>query len=140
MTTAALTARTFAAFVRGTPAPKGSKNAFVKNGRAFVTEGKGSKQWQSDVARLLQDRWEGAPFEGAVEVTLTFMMLRPASVSAKKRPDMTVKPDIDKLARCILDAMTSICFRDDAQVTRLIVTKQYDEESGVHVLVKEVGS
>jgi len=126
---------TFSCFVRGTPAPKGSKSAFVHKGRAIVTEGRSSKQWESDVRRLLQDRYEGAPMEGAVTVALTFSLLKPKSV-AKSRRYPTVKPDIDKLARAVLDALTGIVIRDDAQVVRLAASKQYGEEAGVLVVVE----
>ena len=40
---------------------------------------------------------------------------------------MAVMPDIDKLARCALDALTGIVFEDDAQVTELRLRKGFGE-------------
>ena len=69
-------------------------------------------------------------------VSLGFAFLRPKSVSKKKRPYVTVKPDVDKLARAVLDAMTGVVFRDDAQVVKLEVEKQYSAMAGVGIAVR----
>ena len=91
------------------------------------------KAWRYAINNVLQHKWEGPPLEGAVSVELHFLLLRPPSVSEKKRPYPSVMPDIDKLARAALDAMTGIVFRDDAQVVRLDVTKAYAQESGLQL-------
>ena len=71
--------------------------------------------------------------EGAVALTLIFRFLRPAS--AKKRPKPTVKPDIDKTTRAVLDALTGIVYRTDAQVTSVFAQKVYCElDPGVNVI------
>ncbi len=127
---------TFRTFVRGVPAAKGNLTAFVVRGRPIVTERKtgGVKEWQAAVNAVLQDRWTGPPLEGPVRVQLGFCLLKPPSVP-KKRYCPTVKPDIDKLARAVLDAMTGIVFRDDAQVVSLLAAKRYHSEGGVEVEV-----
>ena len=126
---------TFTCFVRGIPAPQGSKTPGIrKDGSVFVREANPSlKDWRTAVNFVLQGEWEGPPLEGAVSVELHFLLLRPPSVSEKKRPYPSVMPDIDKLARAALDAMTGIVFRDDAQVVRLDVTKAYAQESGLQL-------
>ena len=127
--------RSFTCFVRGIPAPQGSKRAFKVGDRAVVVDVNPQEltAWRTDIARLLQDKWKGPPLEGAVSVELHFLLLRPPSVSEKKRPYPSVMPDIDKLARAALDAMTGIVFRDDALVVRLDVTKAYAQESGLQL-------
>ena len=42
-----------------------------------------------------------------------------------------MKPDVDKLARAGLDAMTGVVFSDDAQVTEALVGKVYGETPGL---------
>jgi Holliday junction resolvase RusA-like endonuclease len=119
--------------VRGVPAPKGSLRAFnnPKTGIPIVTEGrtKPSKTWQAAVQFTVGEQWgSDAPLEGPVNVWLAFALPRPKSV---KRPHPSVKPDIDKLARAVLDGMTGIVFQDDAQVVYLSATKAYqDDELG----------
>ncbi len=129
----------FCTFVRGKPAPKGNLKGFVRGGHAVITERQtgGVKEWQASVNAVLQERWQGAPLEGPVRVSLNFSLLKPPSVT-KKRRYPTVKPDIDKLTRAVLDAMGSIVFRDDAQVVVLIVSKCYRPESGVEIEVGEL--
>ena len=69
-------------------------------------------------------------------MSLAFYFSRPKSVSYKKRPDHTVKPDIDKLIRAVLDALTGIFYADDAQVDELYVTKMYGDPPRVEVEVR----
>lgn len=124
----------FSCFVRGVPTPQGSKRAFNVGDRAVVVDVNPTKlkDWRTAINFVLQDKWEGPPLEGPVVVGLTFMLLRPKSV---KREQPHVKPDLDKLIRAALDAMTGICFKDDAQVTSIFAGKAYDAESGVHIRV-----
>lgn len=62
------------------------------------------------------------PLEGAVEVEADFALRPPKS---GKRVLPHVRPDIDKLARAVLDGLTGPAFADDGQVVRLICTKRY---------------
>jgi len=48
---------------------------------------------------------------------------REAALAGKIRP--AVKPDIDNLAKCILDALNGVLWRDDAQVVDLWMSKRY---------------
>lgn len=49
----------------------------------------------------------------------------------------TKKPDIDKLLRALLDAMTGIVWADDSQVAFVVVNKVYawNDRPGVHVVI-----
>ena len=51
---------------------------------------------------------------------------------------MTTMPDIDKLARCALDALTGIVFRDDAQIVDLHATKRYGEPERAELTIREL--
>ena len=48
------------------------------------------------------------------------------------------KPDVDNVAKIILDALNGIAYKDDKQVVTLIVKKSYAGESGVGVTISEV--
>jgi Holliday junction resolvase RusA-like endonuclease len=126
-------------FVRGLPAPQGSMKAFRHHatGRVVVMHQatKRLRDWRQAVAFVLQAAWPMAPLEGPVCVNIVFELLRPASVSARRRPRPSVKPDIDKLARSVLDAMTGIVYRDDAQIVSAQLEKRYGPEPGVHISV-----
>lgn len=49
----------------------------------------------------------------------------------------TKKPDIDNIVKIILDAMNKFAFKDDTQITKLSVEKQYGNEEKVIVQIKE---
>lgn len=48
----------------------------------------------------------------------------------------TKKPDCDNLAKTILDALNGIAFKDDSQVTDLIIRKRYAEKPKVVVVLE----
>lgn len=68
------------------------------------------------------------------------------STSKKDRQKMleglikpTKKPDIDNIAKVILDALNGVAYKDDTQVILLQVEKYYCDHSGVTVNIAEVG-
>lgn len=128
-------------WIRGIAAPKGSVTAFkTKAGRPFVTtqRTKNLKEWQAAIQSVMQFEWKRGLLQGPVAVKLSFRMLKPKS--ARKSDCWVAKrPDIDKLARAVLDGMTGIVFRDDGQVAQLIVSKHYADDTGPGVHI-EVGS
>ena len=122
-------------FVSGTPAPQGSKR-HVGGGR-MVESSKAVGPWREAVRAETQRTVHGCPpIAGPVNVAVTFYVKRPAGhygtgrnastikLSAPRRP--SVKPDLDKLARAVLDGLTEGgAFGDDAQVVGLIAAKWY---------------
>lgn len=123
--------------VLGTPAPQGSKRAFVVKGRAVLTEdSKKTKPWRDSVATAAQDAMEGLPIDGPVAVTITFYFARPKSV---RRPYPSVAPDIDKLERTILDGLQAGgVITDDARVVDLTAKKRYADTPSADITVIEV--
>lgn len=119
--------------VSGVPAPQGSKRGGVsaKTGKTFVYEqnSKTQSNWRQDVLRAAKEARAAAyldTIEDAVQLVVEFRLPRPASVPIRRRPYPAVKPDIDKLLRNTLDALTQAqVYRDDAQVIQLRVAKRY---------------
>jgi Holliday junction resolvase RusA-like endonuclease len=58
-----------------------------------------------------------------------------ACLTGSERP--IKKPDIDNVAKCFLDAMNDIVYKDDTQVLTLHVTKVYGTIGMVEVMVRE---
>lgn len=50
-----------------------------------------------------------------------------------------VKPDVDNVAKIILDAMNNLAWHYDKQVASLAVDKLYGEQTGVHVRIVPIG-
>lgn len=49
----------------------------------------------------------------------------------------TKKPDIDNIAKVILDALNKLAFKDDNQITKLNIEKIYSEEEKIYVKIEE---
>ena len=135
-------------FVPGTPAPQGSKRVGVNRatGRAVLIEAsKQVKPWRAAVV----EAWKSTGREtipGPVAVWLRFDLVRPRGHYGTGRNARTlrptapaypaVKPDLDKLVRSILDALTTAgAIEDDARVVSLSVSKHYAPVGGVHITI-----
>lgn len=134
----------------GTPVPQGSKRGFVRGGRvAMVEMGKNLAPWRQEIAGVAASKMEGEdPWLGPVRVNLTFFLPRPKGhhgtgrnahalrASAPKFPITT--PDLDKLVRAVLDALSGIVFRDDSQVHAMDVMKLYADDHHAGVIVEAI--
>jgi Holliday junction resolvase RusA-like endonuclease len=69
-----------------------------------------------------------------VSIELDFWFQKPQSVS-KKRTEMVVRPDLDKLCRGCGDAFTGVLYEDDAQVISITARKHYGTPERVEVTV-----
>jgi Holliday junction resolvase RusA-like endonuclease len=127
----------------GLPEPKGSMDAFAqpygpacpacgerKRRPAYVTERRNSpsRKWQSRAHWAAKYAWERPALSRNTPVALEILFLldRPKSV---RRDEPTVKPDLDKLARGILDAFTGVVYEDDAQIVELRIRRRYAESN-----------
>lgn len=113
-----------ALFVYGTPAPKGSKDykGRRKNGSAILVESAAATlvPWAAEVSRLAREA--GVRLAGPVSVGLWFCLRRPQRARIDAPADR--KPDVDKLARAVLDALTEAgTIEDDARVVDLHAQK-----------------
>jgi crossover junction endodeoxyribonuclease RusA len=126
--------------VYGTPIPQGSMRGFVSRGKGkarviLTSANTKTEPWRQDVAaQAIKAGVEMIP-SGPVKLHLIFYMPHPVS-RPKKYTHPDVRPDLDKLIRAILDALTAIAFRDDAQVCELIAEKCYTTFVGADITVK----
>ena len=133
---------TIRVIIPGVPVPKGSATAFYNKslGRAMVVQSNAAKQkpWASMIAVMARDKWSFGPVTTPVRLDMIFVMPRPKShlrangtvKDAFVRRDHTSKPDVDKLARCVLDALTGVVYADDSQVVGINASKCYGAETG----------
>jgi crossover junction endodeoxyribonuclease RusA len=129
-------------FVPGVPRPQGSKN-HVGGGR-MVESSKGLTEWRWRIGLAAnQIRHNNPLFKDAVRVTAVFVMPRPKAMQASTpTPPHTGTPDLDKLVRGVLDALTGTLLVDDALVVDLGGTrKRYAEpaeQPGVEITVERI--
>jgi crossover junction endodeoxyribonuclease RusA len=124
----------------GRPQPQGSKNAFKHGNRVVLVEAsKGLKPWRSVVALeaklFMESVQDHSLIDGPVAVDILFTFVPGKTV---KRKAMTTKPDADKLARAVLDSLTGVCWRDDAQVVDLRARKVYGLVDMAQIVVTQL--
>ena len=131
--------------VLGEPAPKGSMRAILMRGKPLLIPG-GSKQnakalraWDKSVKDAVVELMHGTapPFyvEKPLELHLLFKLVR-AKSNHSTHP--TVKPDIDKLTRAVLDSLTGLLYDDDSRIAVLQAQKQWarHDEQGCVITVR----
>jgi Holliday junction resolvase RusA-like endonuclease len=120
--------------VYGEPKPQGSKNGFIRGGRVVMVEAsKDLGTWRQTIAyqtriEVEKQNWEKMDKTQTAHVTILFHFVKPPTV---KRDRHTVKPDLDKLIRSVLDAITqsNAVWQDDSQVVSLFVAKEYGSKN-----------
>jgi len=129
--------------VPGIAAPQGSKKAFrTKGGRiALVESSPNVKPYRASVASAAYAA--GAKvLHGPIFITVVFQFVRPKSHYTAKgalrdaAPRNVGKPDIDKLCRAVLDALTGIAYADDSQVVALDASKVYGPTASTEIFIK----
>lgn len=102
--------------------------------------------WKDAVRLTFKSEMNRPPFDqGALSLSLGFVLGRPDS-RIKKRSDNARewhdrRPDVDNLAKAVMDALKGIAWKDDAQVCQLSVGKvmaNATELPGVWITVLEV--
>jgi len=132
--------------VDGVPCPQGSLRAFAYQrttgtlATRVVSDNPDLAAWRQAVAwsALAALPAGRTTFGGPVDVVASFVLARPRR---RARPWPTSRPDVDKLLRAVLDALTGIVWRDDAQVVRTSASKHYaaaDELPHASIIVTAV--
>lgn len=134
-------------FVPGIAAPQGSKKIVHRRGFPYlVDDNDGAKQaWRDAVVTVAGRYARRSGFDCAVRVDLEFVFPMPKSRRAVVRrtgeAPMAVKPDIDKLARNVLDGLKDAgVVVEDSRVQHLDARKVESSmrAAGVHVRVAPI--
>lgn len=122
-------------WVAGVPQPQGSKRLFA--GRLVEGNDATLRPWRATIAGESRAAYRHGlePTREAVNVTLGFMFSRPRSHYGTGRNAgelrrsapayKATRPDLDKLVRAVLDALTGIVFVEDSQVAQLTAWKDW---------------
>jgi Holliday junction resolvase RusA-like endonuclease len=131
-------AETWSLWVAGIPksARPGTIVVSRTTGRPFLR--KRNTAWATRIAEAAQAAAPPALLDGPLAATLVFRLPRPVSGPAAKRAWPTVRPDVERLASGVLDALQGIVFPDDARIVRLELQKVYDGAPGVQITVARV--
>lgn len=117
---------------------------FTKQGYAYTP--KQTANYENLVRYTYQSQFSTLPkLEGYIEANITAIFEIPKSYSKKKTKELLEghdnydhKPDLDNIAKIILDSLNGIAYKDDAQITILHLNKEYGEQAKVVVELKEI--
>lgn len=119
--------------VYGIPEPQGNKTGFVRGNRVVMVEGRRPdararfKSWREGVtaaAREWQAEHKAVLLDEPCRLRLVFRMPKPKSAS-KQRIWPDTRPDVDKLTRAVMDAITGVLITNDSRVCELDVRKTF---------------
>ena len=130
--------------VNGNPAPKGSWSR-MPNGAMLPAGTAASRKkyndWRNDIRyAAIEAMGPANPYGGCVRLIAQFDLPYPVSSIRKWQwgwwPHIK-QPDIDKLLRALLDALTGIVWVDDSQVAFSAVNKVYawNGRPGAHIVI-----
>ena len=129
-------------FVRGKPAAQGSLQPIKSKstGKTVMVYGKRVMPWRRDIAWAAKEALGALRIVGGCSATLVWIFERPkihyrtgkySHLLKPSAPDRhTQKPDIDKLERAVLDALTKIAYGDDCEVDTVGKRKQWGPLGG----------
>lgn len=128
--------KTIEFFVTGEPKGQPRPRAFARGGKARVYDPGTAEGWKGQIALAVREHLPKRPIDTAAGVQLNFYIARPRGHFGKRglRPSApehpTGSPDLDNLAKAVLDALVELGFlRDDRLVRRLSLSKHYAEAS-----------
>ena len=131
--------------VPGKAVGKGRPRVSTIAGRPRLYTPASTVKWEqlvSDAARAAMGSQE--PVDGPVSVRIAIDVQIPPSWSKSRRKAAEGrqvhpgKPDLDNVAKAVLDACNGICYLDDKQVVRLVGIKRYGVEPMIEVFMHEV--
>ena len=127
-------------FVEGSPVPQGSFR-HIGNGRIIAANPK-LNSWRETIANQVSQKTAVRLIDESCTVQLVFTLPRPKCVPKSRRATPTTKPDLDKLVRAVLDAISlpryTQILTDDSLVTDLHAAKRYADHTppGVTIFIK----
>ena len=131
----------------GTPKALARHRYKIGKGKKTMNSYNPSKDDQQAFINSVQGQLPNIPWTGPISIQINFFFPRPRdhykkvggvyTSSLKKSAPMqyTRRPDIDNLAKFVLDALNKLAFEDDAQVVHLSATKQFADERGARTEV-----
>ena len=130
--------------VEGKPTGKG-RPRFKRMGNFVQTY---TPEKTAEYEKLVRIRFQnagGALTDKPVRVEITAFFAPPKSTRKRDRIEMLAnrilpekKPDVDNIAKIILDALNKIAYKDDSQVIELSVKKIYSDAAKVCVHIEEI--
>lgn len=121
--------------IEGRCPTKGSTRSFIRGGKVVtIADNARLASWTREARKAAYAagvRVIGKP--RGVILTVGVQFTRPKTA---KRTEHTVRPDIDKCLRAVLDALTGVGYADDSQVVSVRAVKLYGPSERVMVEIE----
>lgn len=127
--------------------PRGKERPKFYRGHAITP--KNTKEYEELLARTWKIHKCGYFGEKPIKVSIKAYFLVPKSYTKKKKLLIALgmlfpgKPDVDNIAKIVLDGLNKVAYKDDSQVVDLHCKKRYtfsQEREGIIVDIKEVNN
>ena len=129
--------------VFGEPQGK-ARPRFTRMGRAYTP--KKTADYEKYIQEVFMDcypRWN-KPLETDLKITVIAFFEPAESYSKRKKADCLEglirphkKPDVDNIAKAVLDALNGLVYVDDKQITDLRVRKRYATVERIEVIIQD---
>lgn len=129
--------------------PKGKGRPRFSRGHAYTPKTTHDYERLIKQSYLLEHR-NTSPIKGACSMHITAVFTLPKSMTKKERTRIIEadefplkKPDVDNIAKVVLDALNGIAYEDDVQVVTLKAHKLYDHQTphlteGLYITIHEL--
>lgn len=131
-------------FIYTEPTAK-ARPRFTRYGRAYTP--KKTADYEKQIAEYYKTMPKSQYFDQgtALKVSIGFCMPIPKSYSKTKRKAILEgkehhlkKPDLDNMAKAVLDALNTVAWADDSQIVSLNLRKSYGENPHIWVSITAV--
>lgn len=132
-------------FIPGEPQGKGRPRFSKRGNFVNVYTPKNTETYEDKIRWFYNHKYDKMIFEENEPLTMYIVANfgPPKSTSRKKRLQMidgeikpTKKPDIDNIAKIIMDALNGFAYKDDKQIIRVCVGKFYAVQAGVEISIR----
>ena len=127
--------------IPGEPKAK-QRHRMTKAGVSYTP--KGTVEYENWVKQCYLIEHGQTMLKGQITAIIKAYFGIPKSYTDKKKRDIasgklkpTKRPDVDNIAKAILDSLNGIAYKDDSAVINLIVEKHFSDKPRVQVTLKE---
>ena len=114
--------------IKGKPLAKARPQFSGRHGK-FRTYTPQTTATYENLVKLEASKHFPTPLEGPVYVSIVFYLPRPQHLIWKTKPMHAIhsdkRPDIDNLAKSVIDGLNGVAFKDDGQISILHLYKLY---------------
>lgn len=117
----------------------------TRSGRNYTPSDHPVQAFKATIRLAAKAEHSGAPLQGPIRMRCVFVMPRPGRLVWKTKPmprlAHTSTPDVENIAKAVMDALSGTTFVDDAQVYALDVAKVIaggDEQPHVTIEIEEI--